>query len=129
MITTDPKQVIIVRDKIIKKLRATGFGVHEITDAETKFDTLGVSVDGVRRVVCSTPKRASKVLAVLEFLCSGPRVGGQQLEHVLGHMTCCCVLHRRVLSLLGDTSKTFAAFGRAGALEITMSAASLACKH
>ena len=74
MISTDPKQVIIVRDKIMKKLRETGFGVHEITDAETKFDTLGVSVDGVRRVVCSTPKRVSKVLAVLEFLCSGDRV-------------------------------------------------------
>ena len=68
IISSDPNQVIIVRDTIIKKLGETVFGVHEITDAETKFDTLGVSVDGVRRVVCSTPKRVSKVLAVLEFL-------------------------------------------------------------
>ena len=52
IISTDPKQVFIVRDKIIKKLRETVFGVHEITDAKTKFDTLGVSVDGVRCVVC-----------------------------------------------------------------------------
>ena len=95
IISTDPKQAIMVRDKIIKKLRETGFGVHEITDAETKFDTLGVSVDGVHRVVCSTPQRVSKMLAVLEFLFSGARVSGQQLEHVLGHITCCCISHPR----------------------------------
>ena len=70
-----------------------------------QFDTLGVSVDGVCRVVCSTPKRASKVLAVLEFLCSGARVSGQQLEHVLGHITCCYMLHRCFLSLLGAVYK------------------------
>ena len=40
MISTHPNQVIAVRDAILRKLRETGFGVHEITDAETKFDTL-----------------------------------------------------------------------------------------
>ena len=49
IISTAPKQVIIVRDEINKKFRETGFGVHEITDADTTFDTLDVSVDGVLR--------------------------------------------------------------------------------
>ena len=91
IISTDPKQVIKVRDKTINKFREAVVGVHEITDAETKFDTPGVSVDGVRRVVCSTLKRVSTVLAVLEFLCSGARVSGQYLEHVLGHITFWCI--------------------------------------
>ena len=86
MISAGPKQVIIVRDKITKMIRETGLGVHEITDPETKFDTLGVSVIGVRLVVSSISKRVRKVLAVLGFLCSGLRLNDQQLEHVLGHI-------------------------------------------
>ena len=68
IISTDPVAVIKIRDKIIQRLEAEGFDVHEITDAETKFDSLGVRIDGCKHSVTSTSKRLSRILCVLDFV-------------------------------------------------------------
>ena len=105
VIGTDPAAVLEVRDTLIDALRDAGFGVHEITEPEARFETLGVVVDGVANTVASTSKRITEILIVLVHLVTRPVISGKQLERVLGHITCCCILQRRFLSLLGTAYK------------------------
>lgn len=88
-----------VKDLIVKKLRDTGFRVHEETEAQSTVQSLGFLVDGVTGTIQPVPERLDRVVRCFAWLGKAPRVSGRAIERLLGHAVHLCMLRRELLSI------------------------------
>lgn len=88
-----------VKDLIVKKLRDTGFRVHEETEAQSTVQSLGFLVDGITGTIQPVPERLDRVVRCFAWLGKAPRISGRAIERLLGHAVHLCMLRRELLSI------------------------------
>lgn len=88
-----------VKDLIVKKLRDTGFRVHEETEAQSTVQSLGFLVDGITGAIQPVPERLDRVVRCFAWLGKAPRISGRAIERLLGHAVHLCMFRRELLSI------------------------------
>ena len=99
----DPVEVAKARPQVTAHLDELGFRSHEETDAEHYAISLGFAIDGLLGRVTMTPKRRARLEHALRFVERRPRLRGDELEHLVGHITFPLLVFRPLLSALNAT--------------------------
>ena len=69
------------------KLHSLGLDTHEVTEADTHGDALGVTLDGLRHCCELTEERFRKIRGALTAFLKRRKVSGAALEVLVGHCT------------------------------------------
>ena len=96
----DRERVDAQREAVSREVNAAGLDTHETVEATNLGESLGVRVDGLAGHTGPTIEKDSRLDAVLEGLERRPRISGEQLRVVVGHMTIRALLDRNLLSIL-----------------------------
>ena len=99
VIGTDKIAVQVTKDAAVARLREVGFRVHEEVDATLKAKALGFFIDGTHGIIHAKPEKRDKIISVLRWLGSRPRVSGKALERIIGHCIHIMMLRREFLSV------------------------------
>ncbi|CAE7199591.1 unnamed protein product, partial [Symbiodinium natans] len=87
-------------DKMKTILEEWGFGIHEVTGAQTVVEGLGLVIDGEASQISLTPRRIWKLrLAALALQRRQGAPSPKIVEKVLGHFTFAMLLRRETLSI------------------------------
>lgn len=86
---------------MIGSLHSHGLETHEVTDPVSLAESLGIRINGATGQVGTTAARDWRLDRALEGLAfARPRISGQELEVIVGHMTIRALLHRGLMSIL-----------------------------
>lgn len=86
--------------RMMDALHDHGLSTHDITNASSLAESLGVRINGLSGQVVPTPKRDWRLDRALQRLASRPWITGEELQVVVGHMTCRALLNRNLMSIL-----------------------------
>ena len=81
------------QDAVMKALHARGLDMHDVTEAASLSESLGVRIDGLDGKVQPTPKRDWRLDRALSACCRGVRLSGQELQVIIGHIAVRSLLH------------------------------------
>ncbi|CAK9091403.1 Protease PrsW (Protease responsible for activating sigma-W) [Durusdinium trenchii] len=86
---------------MIGSLHSHGLETHEVTDPVSLAESLGIRINGATGQVGTTAARDWRLDRALEGLAfARPRISGQELEVIVGHLTIRALLHRGLMSIL-----------------------------
>lgn len=88
------------QQQMITALHSKNLATHDITNASTLAESLGVRIDGLGGKVQPTAQRDWRLDRALQFLSRRPYITGEQLQVVVGHITCRALLNRSLMSVL-----------------------------
>ena len=88
------------RIRLSEALNRLQLSTHETEEATTRGRTLGVSFDGELGVLAATPERDSNLDQALSAIISGHPINANDMQRVVGHLTCRMLLCRPLLSCL-----------------------------
>lgn len=96
-----PEKVGIDQQRMIECLHSHNLSTHELSDASTLAESLGVRLDGRSGRVCSTPTRDWRLHRALGALVFGEEaITGEELQVILGHITMRAMLNRQLMCIL-----------------------------
>lgn len=110
---TNASLVNMQRAALSEGCARSGLLTHEVVEATTLAESLGVRVDGEQGTIGPTAEREWRLDRALRALCGGARFTPQEFDIVLGHLTVRSLLHRGLLSVL-RYSFEYPRRGRAG---------------
>lgn len=85
---------------MMDKLHHYNLDTHDITNGSMLAESLGVRIDGLNGMVQPTPHRDWRLDRALRALECRPKISGEQLQVVVGHMTVRALLHRGLMGIL-----------------------------
>ena len=85
---------------MMDRLHEHGLATHDITEASSIAESLGVRVDGLSGRITATPARDWRLSRALRGSEARPSISGEELQVTLGHMTMRSMLNRSLLSIL-----------------------------
>eukprot|EP00971_Amphidinium_carterae_P101760 2014011-Amphidinium_carterae.1 len=99
----NPKRVSDLRKSATGALDAIGLTTHELSEAVSTDEALGICIDGKTRQATLSEKRFGRLRGALFWILQQQRVNGKQLEVLVGHLTFAFMLNRPLLSCLSAT--------------------------
>ena len=97
---TDLDKVAADQDAVMGALHQRGLDTHDVTEAASLAESLGVRIDGMAGHVLPTPKRDWRLDRALSAICRGVKLSGQELQVVIGHVTVRSLLHRGLMGII-----------------------------
>lgn len=88
------------QESMISALHSKNLATHDVTSANTLAESLGVRIDGLAGYVQPTASRDWRLDRALRQLVQRPFINGEQLQVVVGHLTCRALIHRGLMSVL-----------------------------
>ena len=78
-----------------------GLPTHEVQSSTRKLTVLGWEIDGARRVLRPSPRRAWRLFFALDQALHLGRLSSKELERLVGHFTFVALARRCSLSVMG----------------------------
>ena len=77
-----------------------GLDYHEVIEATSLAESLGVRVDGLTGRISATSARDWRLHKALEALILRPSISGEEFQKIVGHLTIRAMMHRGLMSIL-----------------------------
>ena len=85
---------------LMEALHEKGLATHDVASSSTLAESLGVRINGMSGQVQPTPHRDWRLDRALTRLAERLFVSGEELQVVVGHMTCRALLNRSLMCIL-----------------------------
>ena len=85
---------------MLKALDSHGLATHDLVEATTLAESLGVRIDGLGGRVTPTATRDWRLDRALEALLWGASISGKELQIVVGHLTVRALLNRNLMGIM-----------------------------
>lgn len=77
-----------------------GLDYHEVIEATSLAESLGVRIDGLTGRISATSTRDWRLHKALEALILRPSISGEEFQKIVGHLTIRAMMHRGLMSIL-----------------------------
>ena len=97
-VATSAEEAVRERARAHRHLSSQGLPLHEVQDAVTTVECIGLELDGIELTARASQRKRDRLRAAWCQVKRKPLMSGKQLETLLGHLTYMMLLNRPTLS-------------------------------